>query len=222
VTERLGGTAITLADGHHRYETALRYRDTPGAPAGADHVLALLYSAHGDGLGLAPWHRVISGVANPAAVVDVADRLFDAERAATAPELLTHVAESTQAGVLGVWTRSGGSVLRVNRDRVRELVASGASESVRWLDVSVLSGTLASMIGTSEAGLTGEGRLTYTHDADEAVARVEQGDADVCFLLRPTPVDQVLAVAAATDFMPPKSTYFYPKAATGLVFDPLF
>ena len=213
-----GARPLTIADGHHRYETALRYRDSPGAPAGADHVLALLFSAASGGLELEPWHRVISNVPDHATVLKTAAELFDVTPAASANELVKTIQSSSQAGVLGVWTRGGGSVLRVKQDAVAE---SGVSDEVRRLDVSVLSGTLSRMIGASEAELTAQGRLTYTHDAREAMRRVEQSEADVCFLLRPTPVGQVLAVAAAGDFMPPKSTYFHPKAATGLVFDPL-
>jgi uncharacterized protein (DUF1015 family) len=213
---------LAIADGHHRYETALRYRDTPGAPAAADHVLALLYSAHADGLAVAPWHRVISGVPDHAAVLGNATEIFDATPVPTTEALLAALEESPQAGVLGVWTPLGGSVLRVDRQRAQQFVAHGASESVRWLDVSVLSGTLPQMIGASEADLAGAGRLTYTHDARAALGDVDKGRADVAFILRPTPVSEVLAVAAAGDVMPAKSTYFYPKAATGLVFDPLF
>ena len=82
-----------------------------------------------------------------------------------------------------------------------------------------MSDTLPAMTGSTERELTDAGRLTYTHDAREAIAAVNGARADVCLLLRPTPIDQVLAVAAAGEFMPAKSTYFYPKAATGLVFD---
>jgi uncharacterized protein (DUF1015 family) len=217
-----GARPLTIADGHHRYETALRYRDTPGAPAGSDHVLALLYSAQSNGLALAPWHRVIGGSEDPERVLTAAAQAFDASRVDGSDELIRRVDEASQAGVLGVWTRRGGSVLRVDPARVISTVDASASESVRWLDVSVLSGTLTAMTGASEAELTAQGRLSYTHEAREAVTDVEDGRADVAFILRPTPVDQVLAVAAAGDFMPPKSTYFYPKAATGLVFDPLF
>ena len=213
------GRPLTIADGHHRYETALRFRDSPGAPAGADHVLALLFSAASGGLELEPWHRVISNAPDHATVLETAEELFDATPGASADELVETVQGSKRAGVLGVWTRGGGSVLRVKPDGV---APSGVSDEVRRLDVSVLSGTLSRMIGASEAELTAQGRLTYTHDAREAIRRVEQTEAAVCFLLRPTPVEQVLAVAAAGDFMPPKSTYFHPKAATGLVFDPLF
>ena len=217
-----GARPVTIADGHHRYETALHYRDSPGAPQGADHVLALLFSAASGGLELEPWHRVIANVSDHATVLKRAGELFDAAPIGSSDELLSTIAGSTQAGVVGLWTRGGGSVLRIDPARAEGFAPSGASEEVRRLDVSVLSGTLQRMIGASEAELTAQGRLTYTHDALEAVHRVEQSEADVCFLLRPTPVGQVLAVAAAGDFMPPKSTYFHPKAATGLVFDPTF
>lgn len=212
---------LTIADGHHRYETALRYRDTPGAPSGADHVLALLYGSHAGGLGVAPWHRVISGAIDADGALAAARRLFMTELVGDRDELVRRVELSGSPGVLGMWTSSGGALLRVDRSRVEPAMPSAASEQVRWLDVSVLSGTLKAMVGVSEHELTESGRLSYTHDAREAVARVERGEATVCFLLRPTPVEQVMAVAAANDFMPPKSTYFYPKAATGLVFDAL-
>jgi uncharacterized protein (DUF1015 family) len=77
------------------------------------------------------------------------------------------------------------------------------------------------MIGTSTQALADEGRLTYTADASAAVAEVNAGNADAAFLLRPTPIGDVMAVAVAGEHMPAKSTFFYPKAATGLVFNPL-
>ncbi len=201
---------LTIADGHHRYETALRYRNTPGAPARATHVLALLYGSTSGGLALAPWHRVITDVANPETVVASAVDNLGGSLVPDRASLLATVAGSEQPGVAGLWTREGGALLRWD-----------GSQSSR-LDVSVVSDTLPAMIGSTERELTESGRLTYTHDAREAVAAVDEGRADVAFLLRPTPIDQVMAVAAAGEFMPPKSTYFYPKAATGLVFDPLF
>ena len=221
-----GRRALTIADGHHRYETALRYRDTPGAPAAAAFVLALLYDAHSGNLALAPWQRVISGVADVDVVLDAAGRIFDARPVSSAAELLAGLpsegnSDSGADSVLGLWTRAGGRLLSFNRAASAAPAEGGGSETVRLLDVSVLSGNLRGMIGATENELTSANRLAYMHDAHEAIARVEQGGADVAFLLRSTPVDAVLDVAAAGDFMPPKSTYFYPKAATGLVFDPL-
>jgi uncharacterized protein (DUF1015 family) len=217
-----GSRPLTIADGHHRYETALRYRDSPGAPESAQHVMALLYSGHSNGLALAPWHRVVAGVDESTSVLAKAGEFYDASQVTSPDEILAALHEPGDAGVLGLWTRAGGSVLKVDRKRARQFVAGLTSEAVRWLDVSVLSGTLAQMIGASEADLATARRLSYTHDAREAIKSVDDGSADVCFLLRPTPIDDVVAVAAAGDFMPAKSTYFYPKAATGLVFDPLF
>jgi len=216
-----GSGPLTIADGHHRYETALRYRDSPGAANGADRVLALLYSAHADGLSLAPWHRVISGVPDHATVLDAAAVAFDALPVDTAAQLILAIDASSESGVVGLWTRAGGRILSVDRARAAASGSGSGSENVRWLDVAVVSGTLARMIGATEGALTAEGRLSYTHDGRAAVQQVDEGGADVAFLLRPTPVDQVVAVAAAGEFMPAKSTYFYPKAATGLVFDPL-
>ena len=69
--------------------------------------------------------------------------------------------------------------------------------------------------------MAADGRLSYADDAQKALADVESGNADAAFLVRPTPVEDVIAVAAAGDYMPAKSTLFYPKAATGLVFNPL-
>ena len=121
----------------------------------------------------------------------------------------------------GLWTRDGGALLSVKTDLVAPLLPMGVSETLRWLDVSVLSSTLSAMTGTPTAELSADGRLTYSSDARAAIADVDGGDADAVFLVRPTPIEDVLAVAAAGEFMPAKSTYFYPKAATGLVFNPL-
>ena len=223
-----GRRALTIADGHHRYETALRYRDTPDAAPGADFVLALLYDAHSGNLALAPWQRLISGVTDVDAVLAAADQMFESRPVSSGAELLDGLSDGGVSGrpdadsVLGLWTRSGGRLLGFNRAVSAAPAGSGWSDAVRRLDVSVLSSNLTGMIGATENELASANRLAYMHDAHEAIARVEQGGADVAFLLRSTPVDAVLEVAAAGDFMPPKSTYFYPKAATGLVFDPLF
>jgi uncharacterized protein (DUF1015 family) len=216
---------LTIADGHHRYETALRYRDEVGGP-GADFVLALLYEAHSGGLAILPWHRVLSGV-NGADLVDTAASYFDVTPFASSADLVEALSAAGEPapdgapGVMGLWTRDGGAMLRVDRSLVESLLPPSSSETLRWMDVSVLSGTLSRMIGATSEELAAQGRLTYVSDIQGAVAEVESGRADATFLLHPTPIEQVLAVAAAGEHMPAKSTFFYPKAATGLVFNPL-
>lgn len=210
-----GRGPLTIADGHHRYETALRYRATANLDktTGAGYVLALLYDAHSGGLALRPWHRVIRGSLNTAHILAAAAGPYSVEPISDYVTLLDRMRlddPASPAGTLGLWTRNGGALLAVNN-------ATSAD-----LDVDVLSSTLPQMIGSTTDELNASGRLTYVSDAHAAVGAVEDNQADVCFLVRPTPVESVLRVAAAGGFMPPKSTFFYPKAATGLVFNPLW
>jgi uncharacterized protein (DUF1015 family) len=208
-----GRGAVTIADGHHRYETALRYRSTAGAPSGANAVLALLYDAHSGGLALRPWHRVVVGPVDTTDMLAAASGPFRVEPVNDADELLDRLRlddPAAPAGTLALWTRRGGALLAVNNADSRDL------------DVDVLSSTLPQMIGSTTEELNERGRLAYVSDAREAIGAVEDLRADVCFLVRPTPVQSVLSVAAAGGFMPPKSTFFHPKAATGLVFNPLW
>ena len=207
---------LTIADGHHRYETALRYHDVDGSPS-SDHVLALLYEAHSGGLALLPWHRLLSGIDGATLLKATAD-WFTVTPVQSVAELIDAPLE---AGAMGLWTGAGGALLKVDRARVPNALPSDESETLRWLDVSVLSSTLSQMIGSTSAALAADGRLSYLSNAADAVAQVESGRADAAFLLRPTPIEDVLAVAQAGEHMPAKSTFFYPKAATGHVFNPL-
>ena len=204
---------LSIADGHHRYETALRYSAEPDAPPGANWVLALLYDAHSGGLELRPWHRVIAGPVDGAGTIAAAGTVFGIEPVANSAELMARLRlgdPAVPAGTLGLWTHAGGALLTVRS-------ALGAR-----LDVDVLSDTLPQMIGSTTEQLSAAGRLSYVSDASSVIAGVDDGRAGVAFLLRPTPVESVLSVAAAGGFMPAKSTWFGPKAATGLVFNPLF
>ena len=211
---------LTIADGHHRYETALRYRDSPGAPAAAEEVLALLYEARSGGLALLPWHRLVSRIPDATGVLGAARELFEVQPMTAAEQVLEHLRVAGE-GVIGLWTRFGGALLKLDRERLDHLVPPADSQTVRRLDVSLLSGTLKRMTGSAADELSAGGRLAYASDALEAIAAVDAGRADVCFLLQPTPVEAVLAVGAEGGYMPAKSTLFHPKAATGLVLNPL-
>ena len=211
---------VYIADGHHRYETALRYCDEVGGSAAAS-VLALMYEAHSGGLALRPWHRLLRGV--DVAELGALDQWFQPAAVQSPEELIRALARSPvdRAGVFGLWTAAGGGVLEPRVNSVGALQSADRTEHVRRLDVSVLSATLSRMFEATPEELAAEGRLTYADDARKALAEVESGKADAAFLVRPTPVEDVISVAAAGDYMPAKSTLFYPKAATGLVFNQL-
>lgn len=213
---------LTIADGHHRYETALRFRDERTA-AGAeptaafDAVLALLFDANSGGLAVLPTHRVLRRLQGGTSLLATAEALFEVDTRTS----WEAIARDLEPGRLGVYTRDGAALLTPRRDQLAELLPAGASETLRWLDVSVLSASLEQLAGAPPAELLAGDLIAFTHDPAEAVGRVDGGAADACFLLPPTPVAAVLSVAAAGEQMPHKSTYFHPKAATGMVFNPL-
>jgi uncharacterized protein (DUF1015 family) len=112
-------------------------------------------------------------------------------------------------------------LLSARRDAFEPYLPSGGA-ALRGLDVTLLGVALERLAGI-DADAVAAGAVAYTHSADEAIERVDTGSAgaDAAFLLEPTPVASVSAVALDGDVMPQKSTYFYPKALTGLVINPL-
>jgi uncharacterized protein (DUF1015 family) len=214
-----GRRPLTIADGHHRYETALRYRDEPGAPAQAGWVMALLYDAASGGLSILPTHRLLHGVGAGDSLLDALDEWFTRDPLPTGAQVADAVAERGP-GTLGIWTAAGGGLLVPRRERVAALLPA-ASDELRRLDVSVLDAALQRILGRDAGVLAQDGALGYTKDAADGLSQVADGRADALIVLASTPVEAVIAVAARGELMPPKSTYFVPKAATGLVFNPL-
>jgi uncharacterized protein (DUF1015 family) len=233
LAEIAGREPVTIADGHHRYETALRYRDERRVTHAAeddpayDYVLALFVDAATEPLLALPTHRVARAVATAGRLVAEvsASGLFDVEPAAP-DALLRAFGPSADAaggaGRLGLWTRAGGAVLTARREAFEPHLPAGG-EALRRLDVSLLAVALERLCGIDRAGTTAGGRIAYTKDAAEAIAWVDGrvDGADAAFLLEQTPVAEIVAVAHDGDVMPQKSTYFYPKPLTGLVLNPL-
>ena len=230
--EAAGRAPVIIADGHHRYETALRYRDERRMTRSGeddppfDFVLALFVDAAEPLLAL-PTHRVARAVAAADGLVAAAGSsgLFDvapadgaALRAAFGPEAQAPGGR----GRIGLWTRAGGAVLTARRDAFVPFLPPGG-EALRRLDVTLLSVTLERLCAIDRAATTTGGRVGFTKDAAEAIAWVdERADAaDAAFLLEATPIPEIVAVARDGDVMPQKSTYFYPKPLSGLVLNPL-
>ena len=230
---------ITIADGHHRYETALRYRDerrreappTDG-PAPWDDVLALLLEPRAGPVDVLATHRVVRAIGGDGlARLDSRLReLFEVRPAAGRAELEAAFAPaagaSGGAGRFGLWTRSGGAILHVRQALAPPGGAAGHGaygSAVAGLDVTRLGLALDLLLGIGPDEVDAGTRIAYTKDAAEAIAWVDAGHdgADAAFLLDPTPAAALLAVAAEGDVMPQKSTYIYPKALTGLVINPL-
>jgi uncharacterized protein (DUF1015 family) len=222
---------ITIADGHHRYETALKYRDerrgqkTGESDPAADYVMMLFLETDGQRLTVLPTHRIVRSLGEDGVrdLLDHAPWLFDVAPVADRAELeaaFSSVDVPGGQGRFGLWTRSGGAVLKARRgDFAISLREGGAA--LRRLDVTLLQAALDRLCGINAQAIAA-GRLAYSKSVREALDWVDAGrdGADATFLLDPTPVAEIAAVAADGDVMPQKSTYFYPKALTGLIINP--
>ena len=122
-------------------------------------------------------------------------------------------------GRFGLWTRDGGSILTARRHAL-SADSVGVPHAVRQLDVWLLGVALERLFGIDDAAVAGGERVAYTKSVTDAVAAVGNDEADAAFLLEPTPVPSITAVARSGEVMPQKSTYFFPKALTGLVINP--
>ena len=227
-----GSDPITIADGHHRYETAIRYRDerrankTGEVDPASDYVLMLFLETARQKLTVLPTHRIVRelGDEGVATFLSRAHELFDVEPVGGRAQLAKAFASVDRTpggeGRFGLWTRQGGALLRARRDDfVRFLPPCGAA--LRRLDVTLLQAALGRLCKIDREAIAA-GRLRYTKSVREALDLVDKAEdgADMAFLLDPTPVAEIAAVAADGDVMPQKSTYFYPKALTGLIINP--
>lgn len=220
--------SVLIADGHHRYETALNYfQETGHQNGGESAVMMMCVSMQDEGLVVLPTHRIVKTLsdADAAALPAQLREWFQVEPfsgdANALLEALGAVDKSENA--LGLHLRGQSYLLRLKNDEtVQNARDNSKSAAYNALDVAVLSDLiLDEQLGIDAAKVAAGAHIGYTIDAAEAIRQVESGEAGAAFLLRETPVEQVKKVADAGDKMPQKSTYFYPKLATGLVLRPL-
>lgn len=228
---------LYIADGHHRYETALRYRDdrrrrTRGWSASEpENFIMMAVAAHSDpGLLILPIHRLVRPKHVPRDLSHRLQRFFDVRQFADDPAgadaalaaLTQQRAEETLIVAAGV--EPGKLLLLRLRDKDGVSASMPAERSAAWksLDVNVLQyGVLDAGLGIDIAAITAGGQVEFNEDAAEALNAVREGYVPLAFLLNPTTPLDIFTVAETGDRMPQKSTYFYPKLGTGLVLNPL-
>ena len=229
----LGAGPLTIADGHHRYETTLRYRAERARNRACesdpawDYAMALLYDV-AEAPPVLPTHRVLVEGPSGAELLEAIGELVDVERLPDAASVLEVTGrreplpdpDATGTGRIGLVSGDVSAVLHIRTAAFVPLQGEDSSAASRGLDVNRLS-LILERLGVDAAALAAGGRVVYVKDAGEAVARVERGEGVATFLLDGPPVTAVTRVAAATEVMPQKSTFFDPKAPTGLVFGPL-
>lgn len=227
--ELMRGRPIYIADGHHRYETAVEFgremRDK--GRTGFDRVMVTLVNLHDPGLVIYPTHRLVKGVAG----LRVEELLARLERdflirplsvkAEAVDELLAVLKTAGSEGHAFALYAGGGQgyVLQLKASRKpEELLTSEHSPEWRRLDVAVLHGLiLEPYLGVTDLTRSRGENLAYTRDAREALAGVDKGTYQLAFLINPPRVEDVVRIAGNGEKMPQKSTFFYPKLVTGLV-----
>jgi uncharacterized protein (DUF1015 family) len=216
---------LLIADGHHRYETSLAYQREVGAGGPADYVLMALVSLEDPGLTVFPTHRLISGLADDPARQEALGTglrdLFDVEEV---PMDRLDPAGTDGVGVFGYVDSHFKRAyrLRLASNPALDRALGERSDAYRTLDAAILEElVLKEILGMSGEDIAAKRGVGYTPSIDQALSKLDAGDYQAAFLLRPTPIDQVREVAAAGETMPPKSTYFFPKLLTGLLFNPL-
>jgi uncharacterized protein (DUF1015 family) len=218
VRSALAGVELLIADGHHRYETARVYAQEPGAAPGSDHVLMCLVALQDPGLTVFPTHRLVVGLddAKKAALRAAIERDWSSEP--------TDALEPESGDTVRIGYYDGGEprMLTLKDPAIAAAALPGKPEPYRRLDTAVLEALLLTgALGMTEDDISHLNGLDYARTAEQARARVDSGEADAAFFMAPTPVSHVRDVAAAGENMPPKSTYFFPKVLTGMVFNPL-
>lgn len=238
----LADKKLIIADGHHRYETALNYsKDNAPAQAASSErnsytlpqppypeaaAMMTFVNMDAEGLVILPTHRVVFGLKNfdPAKFVEQAKAYFDVERVASS-EITDLKAKLAAAGTgktaLLAVTKSGNYLLTAKPDAVAKALGN-LSERQRQLDVAQLHGlVLEQLLGITAEAIREQTNLRYLRDAGEAVGQVARGEADVAFLMNPVTMAQMREVAFAGEVMPQKSTDFFPKLLSGLAIYPL-
>jgi uncharacterized protein (DUF1015 family) len=222
VSETLKGAELLIADGHHRYETARVYAEEVGGEGPHRHVLMCLVALQDPGLTIFPPHRLVRGLepARQEALAATLREHFTIEPI-TEDELAppqTDIAGPLVLGYIDAHFR------RAFRLTLKDPHAADAllAPALRDLDTAVLEALiLKGPLGLTDDDISHLDGLGYSRTDAEALALIHSGEYDAAFFLRPSPVVQVREIAAAGATMPPKSTFFFPKLLTGLLFNPL-
>ena len=242
ISRTLSRQPIYIADGHHRYQTMLHFRDEmrrrhpdAGPHAPWEYILMFLVNSEHQALTILPIHRLLHRFAGDLRELErsltehFAVRRFrhadGGRRSAERRWLHDLAATPMEERKLGVYLRGSDTFLAATlRDGAVAAGTGAGGGSTRWLrlGVNVLNElVLRRIFAVTEAELDGGERVSYTHSAGEALAAVDAGRADVALLMNPTALDDVLAVADGGERLPRKSTFFYPKPVSGLLLYPM-
>ncbi|MBU1055360.1 MAG: DUF1015 domain-containing protein [Proteobacteria bacterium] len=242
ITSAFNDKILYIADGHHRYETALNYKEwvsknnpefSPTHPA--NFIMMFICSMEDPGMIILPAHRLLSGVdaKTLSGFVQKASEYFDITTIATdtndiekaKDQFISSLRSEEPKNKIGVLLKSSNDfyILSTKTGIMKKLFGDELSESLMDLDVTVLTRLiLTEVLGFDQTGLDNENLISYSSSDKEAMEKTISGKYDIAFILNPTKIEQVQRIAGEGLIMPRKSTYFYPKVITGQVLNKLF
>jgi uncharacterized protein (DUF1015 family) len=206
IQQLMADKKLLIADGHHRYETALAFsRENPGLP-GADRVMMTFVNMHAPGLQILATHRLVSGIPTEG---------FPDEFLRTAADDFQVAEIDSVAKLQDLWKESPDKTI-IGAAIGKRLFTLTERDAIRELDVRILhERILGKILGIGEEAVRHEKNLRYIRGIEKAVEEARKGTAQIAFLLKPTSVQQVADTSFGGGVMPQKSTDFYPKLLSG-------
>lgn len=226
IQEKLKNEILYIADGHHRYQTAIDYAKEIGAKENdpENYIMVILANMFDEGLTILPTHRLIKKDIDLGELIEKCREYFDVEEIQINRDLspeeiakqLSDAIKTEKEHKFAMYHNKGCYVLTLKDESVMDSLAPDRSKTWRTLDVSILHKIVIERImGIREHNL--EDHVKYTRDPREAIEVVDKGKFNLSILLNPTKIEQLKDVASAGEHMPQKSTYFLPKMLSGLV-----
>jgi len=231
---------LVIADGHHRYETSLNFRNESRTKAGKivpnapyERSMMTFINTQSEGLTILPTHRVVANVRDfswsavlrylePWFSSEVISFQHESERQGAQDKFLAKLTGQKSQRTIGAYPKAEGStgafyLLHLRPGADLEQLLPGLSANQRELDVVLLhQGILEPALGITPHAVASEANLSYEREAGAAIEAVAKGKAQVAFLLNPVSIDLMMRVATAGEVMPQKSTDFYPKLLSGI------
>jgi uncharacterized protein (DUF1015 family) len=231
IQKHLENKQILIADGHHRYETALAYRDlrkkdntSHTGTERYNYVMMFFTNMYDEGLVIYPTHRVLHSMPefNPDRLLDDIKKFYSVKEV-DGPDTLKESLKTKERYAFGLAIPGRQYLFSLDEfTAVDSIMPSGLPVELKALDVTVLhTHIFGSLLNISVEAQEQKLYLDYIKDFDDTISAVESRKVQAGFLMNPTPIDQVRDVAKAGFTMPQKSTYFYPKLISGLVINPL-
>ena len=236
IQREMADKKLVIADGHHRYETALAYRDECRARAGRvdanapyEKVMMTLFNTAGEGLTILPTHRVVANVPNfsfagfRAALADAFDVHSypfsgSADRPRAYEEFRRDLVRGREQRAIGAYAGDGAFYIFVLKKEANlEALLQGVSPAQRRLDIVLLHRLILERgLKITQDAVKTEKNITYEREMDTAIGEVDSGRAQICFLLNPVSVETVAEMAMGGEVLPQKSTDFFPKLMSGI------